>query len=82
MSSRSQRRRARIHGYPFDELMEDSRRRQRFHDHQRSRELGVFALFLLTEFEPELVVYMATQDVGNDAYRDTTQRTAVKLFKM
>ena len=48
VSIRSRRRPARILGDPFDELMEDSRkRRQRFHDHQ-SRECGEFALFLAT----------------------------------
>ena len=44
MIRRSHRRRARIQGDPFDELMEYSRSRQRFNDHH-SRERIEFALF-------------------------------------
>ena len=52
VSRGSQRRLARILGDPFDELMEDSRRRrQRFHDRQ-SPERGEFAMFLAATLAP------------------------------
>ena len=55
-------------GDPFDELMEDSRkRRQRFHDHQ-SRECGEFALVLATMCGCQPPSACSGQ-VGKDTYR-------------
>ena len=69
-----------IRGDPFDEFMEDSRRRrQSFHDHH-SRERGEFALF----WRQHSAVNPPSDCcglVGNYAHRDTTLRMAVKNLK-
>ena len=80
MSRRSRRRPARILGDPFDELMEDSRkRRQCFHDHQ-SRECSEFALFLTTMCgcQPPSA---GSGLVGKDSYRGYPSALGCKNVK-